>query len=96
MFPKRSIIERISGYCRRYGLGKTVIKIGSKILHIDLEGHRYDRYVKSHMITEKELEMQKKAEFEYTPLISVVIPVYHTPLNFFKGTYRVFFESVLF
>ena len=32
VFPKRTLGERINNYYRRYGLGRTILKMGTKIL----------------------------------------------------------------
>ncbi|MBE5896151.1 MAG: glycosyltransferase [Lachnospiraceae bacterium] len=93
VFPKRTLGERINNYYRRYGLGRTILKMGTKILHINVNDNRYDKYVKSHMISEEVLAKQRETVFAYTPLISVVIPMYHTPLAFLQELIEAFLNQ---
>ena len=83
-FPKRTLGERINNYYRRYGLGRTILKMGTKLFHINVNDNRYDKYVKNHMLSEDDLAKQRETVFDYTPVISVVIPLYHTPLVFLQ------------
>lgn len=41
----------------------------------------HDWYVKN-AISEQELESQRKRQFEYRPLISIIVPTYNTPIDF--------------
>ena len=34
--------------------------------------------------TEEELEKQRQTKFEYNPKISILVPMYNTPVNFFE------------
>ncbi|MGI6071174.1 MAG: glycosyltransferase family 2 protein [Blautia sp.] len=44
----------------------------------------YTLWVKRHSASKKELRRQREYRFPYTPLISVVIPLYNTPLDYLK------------
>ncbi|MDO4272824.1 MAG: glycosyltransferase family 2 protein [Eubacteriales bacterium] len=44
----------------------------------------YGYYEKKHRATARELKQQAKESFSPAPLFSIVVPLYHTPLNFLK------------
>ncbi len=44
----------------------------------------YELWRKNHVVTKKELAAQKEQVFDEMPKISIVIPLYNTPLNFLK------------
>ncbi len=48
------------------------------------EERRYIRWIKNNEPNEKELEKQRKYDFEIKPKISIIVPVYQTPEPFFK------------
>lgn len=54
------------------------------ITHYSEEERRYIRWIKNNEPTKKELEEQRKHTFAIQPKISIVVPVYQTPENFFK------------
>jgi len=45
---------------------------------------KYQEYIKKNEPTIEELEKQKNTKFNYEPKISIVVPMYNTPYNFFK------------
>lgn len=47
-------------------------------------GMSYQEWYLKNKISEQELEGQKQYNFNYRPLISVVVPTYNTPLNFLE------------
>ncbi len=59
------------------GLAKKVTK---KVLKI--EDANYEKWFQKQLATEGELEKQRNTTFEYEPLISILVPIYNTPLNF--------------
>lgn len=44
----------------------------------------YEEWYKNHKPTMEELQRQRDTEFEYEPLISILVPVYNTPEEFLK------------
>lgn len=44
----------------------------------------YEEWYKNHKPTMEELQRQRETEFEYEPLISILVPVYNTPEEFLK------------
>ena len=48
------------------------------------EERRYFKWIKANEPTPIELEKQKNADFKIKPKISIVVPVYNTPQNFFE------------
>ena len=46
--------------------------------------NNYKKWLKNNIPSTKELKLQKDTKFTYTPKISIVVPVYKTPLNLLK------------
>lgn len=44
----------------------------------------YNMWVQEHSVSSKELRTQKKTKFDYEPIISIIIPLYNTPLNYLQ------------
>lgn len=44
----------------------------------------YNMWLKLHSVTAAQLRAQRTVRFDYEPLISIIIPLYNTPLNFLK------------
>lgn len=44
----------------------------------------YQMWIENNEPTEEELEKQKNTKFETNPKISIIIPMYNTPINFFE------------
>ena len=44
----------------------------------------YKRWFTDHKVTQEELEREKNENFEYQPLISIIVPTYNTPIIFLK------------
>lgn len=51
---------------------------------IDPFGQGYGYWAKQHKVTKAELKREAKEQFSYEPLISIVIPLYNTPLNYLQ------------
>ncbi|MBR2289481.1 MAG: glycosyltransferase [Clostridia bacterium] len=58
-------------------------KIYSKIVGYSDEERRYFKWIKQNEPTKEELEKQRNTEFEKSPKISIIVPVYNTPKKFF-------------
>lgn len=77
--PKNLIAKTIA-YCRKNGLKKCAKKIYLKFFR--LEEVSYRQWQKGALPTAKDLEKQRGHKFDYEPLISVVVPMYETPVQF--------------
>ena len=49
-----------------------------KILHSAIDPLHYNEWFQHHKISEDELELQRQAEFDYKPLISILVPTFNT------------------
>ncbi len=75
-------IEKGLLYLQHYGVKKTVAKTIRKMMGHDQEHYSYRQFLKENPITEAELEAQRNTEFDYNPVISIVIPLYNTKEQF--------------
>ncbi len=83
--PKNNIEKTIS-YLKRHGLKETVKKVSYKLAGKDQEHYAYQLYLKEHKLTEENLRLQsdESEQFDYRPIISIVIPLYNTKEQFLK------------
>ena len=75
-------IEKGLMYLQHYGIRRTVTKTFLKAIGHDQEHYSYRKFLKTHPVTEEELDKQRHTVFTYNPVISIVIPLYNTPENF--------------
>jgi len=83
----RNILKRAVDYFRANGIKATITRTAEKLTNADQkedEVELYRRFLEKHQVTEDELEEQRKTVFGFQPKISIVIPIYNTPLNFLK------------
>ena len=73
-------LEKIKWYKKMYGMGKTCRYLKNKVLYGYMDD--YPRWQKRHAISEAELEEQREAHFDYEPLVSIVVPLYKTPVQY--------------
>ena len=73
-------IERAKKYYKKNGFAKTVKKTG-RFLKNQLMQKRVWKY---YLASEEELQEWSKVSFEKQPKLSILIPMYNTPLTFFK------------
>ena len=73
-------LEKIKWYKKVYGTRKTCRYLKNKVLYGYMDD--YPRWQKKHAITETELEEQRSTHFDYEPLISIVVPLYKTPVQY--------------
>ena len=66
-----------------------LLKTENKLLHTN--DKRYTAWFLRNRVTEEALRAQREAHFPYEPLISILVPVYRTPVPFLKAM----IESVL-
>ena len=81
-------ISKIKYYFKRYGFWETLKKILKRIFHISenrmTNQEQYEKWMENHKLSEADLESQRNYVFKEKPLISIVVPMYHTKELFFK------------
>ena len=84
----KNVYQKISYYFKRYGFWKTLKKCLKKLFRIKenrmSNQEAYEKWMKNNEKTIEELGKQKEYSFEKKPLISIVVPMYHTNEVFFK------------
>ena len=68
-------------YLRHYGPKGFWIKLTERFQKSDID---YKEWYENHRPSEQELERERKQVFEYSPKISILVPVYNTPEVFLK------------
>lgn len=79
---EKNLLSRTSNYLKKNGFRRTVAKIYMKLVEDDAK--EYAAYLNNHKLTDVELAEQRAISFVYEPLVSIVIPIYNTPLDFLK------------
>lgn len=74
--------EKNLAYIREKGLGDFIRYVGT--YQQDNSSQDYEAWLRNHAAGRKELKRQRTAVFSTTPLISIVIPLYNTPLEYLK------------
>lgn len=85
-----NVFKRASRYLKNNGLKKGIKRLLEKI-HESIfktndnkqEQKNYLEWIKNNEPNEEELQKQREHKFEYNPKISVVVPMYNTPENYF-------------
>lgn len=57
-------------------------------INLNPNNQGYGYWAKLHKTSKQELKRQRQTRFPYEPLISIVIPLYNTPLNYFDDLLR--------
>ncbi len=66
-------------YMKHFGPKEFWIRLTERFQADDVD---YEEWYKNHKPTMEELQRQRDTEFEYEPLISILVPVYNTPEEF--------------
>lgn len=66
---------------RKEGISKFVYDLR---MEVEPEKTEYQYWLKAHQVSERELKRQRQCEFEWNPLISILIPLYNTDFHFLK------------
>ena len=74
---------RAHGYIKQNGFKEFMSKLYLKLTSGKIS---YEAWLKTHSVTEEELQNQKAFEFEYKPLISILVPTYKTPKHLLTET----------
>ena len=85
------VSEKISGgvrktfqYIHRHG-GLAAVRKTASVLSGAAGPVSYERWIKKHARTPRELEEQRKTCFSVSPKISIVVPLYKTPLKYLES-----------
>ena len=87
------IKEQVIFYKNKYGIWKTIKKCFSKIINSIkltmlnkelLKMDDYQRWIYFNEPNKKDLEEQRKTKFKINPKISIIVPMYNTPENYFE------------
>lgn len=73
-------VKRAITYCKLNGFGATLRKLSQGYT----EPSAYNEWFLSHKISEQDILKQKETNFSNTPLISVIVPTYNTPVCFLE------------
>ncbi len=77
------LIKKIFIYIWKYGWKKLPGKAWRKIKRIfKADVAKYNHWVKDNALSDEELQRQRKFIFDYSPLVSIVVPVYNTPIKY--------------
>ena len=74
-------LKKSAVYLRKYGYKGTFAHLMKQYQNNDKE---YEEWFEDHRLRESEINMQTKHHFVYEPLISILVPVYNTPILFLK------------
>lgn len=81
-------LNKIKYYFRRYGFLETSKKVFKRVFRLQenrkSNQEQYKIWMEKNNLTEQEVENQKTHNFEYSPRISIVVPMYNTNEIFFK------------
>lgn len=75
-------VSKFKNYYRQFGLRATIVRIIDKLLKRHMI--TYQEWFKRNHPTKEMLEIQREHKFEYSPKISIVIPLYRTPEKYLK------------
>ena len=71
---------------KQIGLRRALAKVINKWRNYDIDAERekcYKSWIKNNEPTMQEIEEQRNTKFEYEPKISILVPMFNTPYNFF-------------
>ncbi|MBR3614694.1 MAG: glycosyltransferase [Clostridia bacterium] len=81
-------LNKVKYYFRRYGFLEVSKKVFKRVFHIKenrkTNQEQYKIWMEKNKLTEGDIERQKAHKFEYSPKISIVVPMYNTNEIFFK------------
>lgn len=71
-------------YLRSHGMKAFLDKVVGKVKSMNTTPKSYQKWVKKHLPTEKELQQQRETKFELNPKFSIVVPLYKTEDAYLK------------
>ena len=86
-----NFFKRALRYLKNNGIRKSCIRLIEKIQEFfinkkrnKIEQENYLKWIKNNEPNEEEIGIQKNTNFEYEPVISVIVPMYKTPECYFR------------
>ena len=76
-------LYRVKEYYSKYGMKRFTRHVFSKLFRMD--EMNYNRLRKENKLTKSEIKRQRAQVFENMPLISILVPLYCTPLEYLKA-----------
>lgn len=85
----KNITNQVKFYLKKYGLFKTIKKCFVVVKNKEYIKHEYPYgsyidWFKPNELFDKQVAEQRKHKFKNNPKISIVVPMYNTPKNFFE------------
>ena len=81
-------LNKVKYYFRRYGFLEVSKKVFKRVFHIKenrkTNQEQYKIWMEKNKLTLDEIEKQKTYKFDFSPKISIVVPMYNTDEMFFK------------
>lgn len=77
----KKIAKKGIRFYKRYGLRGSIAVLTQMG---QIKDRDYVKWYRSHQVTEEELVEQRNIHFSYEPLISILVPVYNTPIPFLE------------
>ena len=77
-------VKKGTRYLRSHGGKAFVGKVADKIRAMNTTPKSYQKWLKKHLPTEKELQVQRETIFQLNPKISIVVPLYKTEDAYLK------------
>lgn len=79
-FVNAGNFAKVGNYFKTYGVGQTLKAVVRKI-----KGRNYyHEWFKKHSVKKSELQQQRETVFSYAPKISLLVPVFNTPEQYFR------------
>ena len=79
-----SYAKKGSRYLQSHGIKALVGKAAGKIKSLNTMPKSYQKWIRKHLPSEKELQQQRKTKFDIAPKISIVVPLYKTQDTYLK------------
>ena len=81
-------LNKVKYYFRRYGFLEVSKKVFKRVFRIKenrkTNQEQYKIWMEKNELTKEEIERQKAYKFNFSPKISIVVPMYNTDEIFFK------------
>lgn len=74
-------VKKGIAYLKHYGWKEFWVRVKERLKRRDVD---YDAWYQKHKVSEEALKKQRKTKFAYNPMISIVTPVYNTPVLYLR------------
>ncbi len=78
-------IHKGADYFRYHGVFSFAKKAFQKVFDVKNRPIIYSQWIQKHLPSERELNAQRKADFDYMPKISIAVPLYRTPEKYLNA-----------